>query len=68
VCGSALEFLFWKEQWPMNPMNRRDFLERTPRSAAGLAAGLTILANPRSVRATPANERLVLAMIGIGGG
>ena len=52
----------------MSTLNRRDFLERTPRSALGLAAGLTILSNPRSVRAAPANERLVLAMIGVGGG
>ena len=32
------------------------------------AAGVTILGNPGSVRATPANDRLVLAMIGVGGG
>ncbi len=52
----------------MSTLNRRDFLERTHRSAVGLAAGLTILSNPRSVRAAPANDRLVLAMIGVGGG
>lgn len=33
-----------------------------------MAGGVTILANPRSVRATPANDRLVLAMIGVGRG
>ena len=52
----------------MSTLNRRDFLERAHRSAIGLAAGLTILSDPRSVRATPANDRLVLAMIGVGGG
>jgi predicted dehydrogenase len=52
----------------MSVLKRREFLERAPRSALGLAAGLTILSNPRSVRATPANDRLVLAIIGVGGG
>lgn len=52
----------------MPVLNRRDFLGHAQRSALGLAAGLTILSNPQSVRATPANDRLVLAMIGVGGG
>jgi len=52
----------------MSILNRRDFLGRANRFAIGLAAGVTILSNPRSVRAAPANERLVLAMIGVGGG
>ncbi len=51
----------------MSTLNRRDFLGRTQGSALGLAAGLTILANPRSVRATPANDRVVLALVGGGG-
>lgn len=52
----------------MRVLNRRDFLGQANRSTIGLAAGLTILSNPQSVRAAPANERLVLAMIGVGGG
>jgi predicted dehydrogenase len=52
----------------MSTLNRRHFLEQAQRTAAGLAAGLTILSNPRSVRAAPANERLVLGAIGVGGG
>lgn len=52
----------------MSEINRRRFLDRTGKSSLGFAAGATILANPRSVRATPANDRLVLAMIGVGGG
>jgi predicted dehydrogenase len=47
-------------------MNRRDFLEKAQHSALGLAAGLTILSNSRSVRATPANEKLILAIVGCG--
>jgi predicted dehydrogenase len=52
----------------MSTLNRRDFLGRARRPALSLAAGLTILSDPRSVWATPANDRLVLAMIGVGGG
>ena len=52
----------------MSEINRRRFLDRTGRTALGFAAGATILTNPRSARATPANDRLVLAMIGVGGG
>jgi len=52
----------------MSVLNRRGFLAQANQSTIGLAAGLTILSNPQSVRAAPANERLVLAMIGVGGG
>jgi predicted dehydrogenase len=52
----------------MSEINRRDFLARTPAATLGAAGGLTILANPASIHATPANDRLVLAMIGVGGG
>ena len=52
----------------MSEINRRRFLDDTRKATLGLAAGVTILANPGSVRATPANDRLVLAMIGVGGG
>lgn len=48
-------------------MNRRDFLDRTGKTTLGLATGMTILSNPRSVRATPANDKLSLAMIGVRG-
>ncbi len=52
----------------MSEINRRSFLDRTQKATLGLAAGVTVLADPRSVRATPANDRLVLAMVGVGGG
>jgi predicted dehydrogenase len=47
--------------------NRREFLQRTPQAGLGLAAGITILRNSASVRGTPANDKVVLAMIGTGG-
>ncbi|NLY00933.1 MAG: Gfo/Idh/MocA family oxidoreductase [Rhodopirellula sp.] len=52
----------------MSEINRRRFLDDSRKATLGLAGSLTILANPGSVRATPANDRLVLAMIGVGGG
>ena len=51
----------------MNTMNRRDFLQKTQHMGLGLAAGLTILSNSRSVRATPANDRVRIAIAGIHG-
>ncbi|MBN1394332.1 MAG: Gfo/Idh/MocA family oxidoreductase [Pirellulales bacterium] len=48
-------------------MNRREFLDRTKSTTLGLAAGLAILNNPRSARATPAADKIALAMIGVGG-
>ena len=48
--------------------NRRRFLDSTRKTTLGFAAGATILTSPGSVRATPANDRLVLATIGVGGG
>ncbi len=50
----------------MKKMGRRAFLDRSAKSTLGMAGGLTVLANPGSVRATPANDRLKLAMIGVG--
>ncbi len=50
-----------------NTVDRREFLNRSRHTGLGLAAGLTILANPKSVRATPANEKVVLAAVGCGG-
>lgn len=52
----------------MLEINRRRFLDDTRHAAIGVAGGLVILANPASARATPANDRLALAMIGVGGG
>ena len=52
----------------MSEINRRRFLERSKNATLGLAAGATILRNPKSVYATPANDRLTLAMIGVGNG
>jgi predicted dehydrogenase len=48
-------------------MNRRDFLRRSSKTALGLAAGVTILKDAQSVRAAPAADRVVLAMVGIRG-
>ena len=50
----------------MGTINRRDFLHKTQRAGLGLAAGLTILSNPQSARATPANDKVILAMVGCG--
>ena len=44
--------------------NRRQFLERSKRTGLGLAVGMTILANPRSVRAAPAGDKIVMAIAG----
>ena len=51
----------------MSTMHRRDFLDRSSKSGLGLAAGITILADARSVKATPAADKVVLAFIGCGG-
>jgi len=45
-------------------LTRRDLLARAPGVGLGLAAGLTILRDPRSVRAAPANEKVVLGIVG----
>ncbi len=46
-------------------MDRRDFLRRSQAAGIGAAAGLTLLSNPASVRAAPANERLSIAVVGL---
>jgi len=51
----------------MATINRREFLANSNRTGLGLAAGLTILGNAKSVRAAPANEKIILAAIGCGG-
>ena len=51
----------------MSTFNRREFLDRSKQVGLGLAAGATILADAQSVRATPANNKIVLGCIGVGG-
>ncbi|MFH1919509.1 MAG: Gfo/Idh/MocA family oxidoreductase [Planctomycetota bacterium] len=48
-------------------IQRREFLIRSKSSLLGLGAGLTILVNPKSVRAAPANEKVILAIVGCRG-
>jgi len=50
----------------MAAISRREFLARSGNSACA-AAGVTILGNAASVWATPANERVVMAIVGIRG-
>ena len=47
-------------------MNRRDFLRRATKTPLAAAAGWTILSNAQSVRAAPANTRVMLAAVGVG--
>jgi predicted dehydrogenase len=51
----------------MSAINRREFLARSKKTGLGLAAGVTILQSARSVRGAPANEKVVLALVGSGG-
>ena len=46
-------------------MKRREFLRSA--GSAALISGMTILADPRSVRATPANDKIRVAFAGCGG-
>ncbi|MDY0168897.1 MAG: Gfo/Idh/MocA family oxidoreductase [Thermoguttaceae bacterium] len=48
-------------------LSRRQFLDQSKRTTLGLAAGVTILRTAQSVRAAPANEKLILAAVGTGG-
>ncbi len=48
-------------------IHRREFFERSKKTGLGLATGITILANPKSVRGAPANEKVILAAVGCGG-
>ena len=52
----------------MMTLNRRQFLDDSAKAGVGFAAGLTILNNAASVRGTPANDKLVLALVGLGRG
>jgi predicted dehydrogenase len=51
----------------MNPLTRRQFLQRSNGTGLGIAAGLTLLNNPASVRATPANDKISMAIVGCAG-
>jgi len=51
----------------MSNVTRRDFVGRSTRGAAALAAGASVLAAPLSTKARSANEKVVLALIGAGG-
>ena len=51
----------------MTTINRRKFLRHSGKAGLGLAAGLTILDRAASVRATPANEKIVMAVVGVRG-
>ncbi len=51
----------------MRHMRRREFLSKSGQLGVGAAAGWTILKNSASARATPANEKVVLGLIGAGG-
>ena len=48
-------------------IDRRDFLDRSKQAGLGLASGITLLRSAQSVRATPANDKIVLGLIGCGG-
>ena len=47
--------------------NRREFLKKTRATSLGMAAGVTILANAKSVRGAPAADKVNLGFIGVGG-
>ena len=51
----------------MTSISRRQFIDRSCKTATGLAAGLTILSNPASVYAAPANEKIIMAVVGVRG-
>ncbi|TWU31817.1 Gfo/Idh/MocA family protein [Novipirellula artificiosorum] len=51
----------------MTTINRRKLLQRSLVTTLSYGAGLTILANAKSARATPANEKITMAVIGCRG-
>jgi len=51
----------------MTSFHRREFLDRSKKTALGLAAGVTILQNAGSVRGAPAADKVILAAVGVGG-
>ncbi|NLX99186.1 MAG: Gfo/Idh/MocA family oxidoreductase [Rhodopirellula sp.] len=48
-------------------MDRRQFLQHSKTTTLGLAAGTVLLGNAKSVRATPANDKVILAIVGCHG-
>ena len=52
----------------MTKIGRRTFVGQSAKAGLGLATGLTILRNAASVRGAPANEKLVLCLVGVGRG
>jgi predicted dehydrogenase len=51
----------------MKRWNRRGFLGQAKRLGLGAVAGWTILNDARSVRATPANDKIAMAIVGCAG-
>ena len=51
----------------MYRISRRAFLNRSKAGVLGFGLGLTILDNPRSARAQPANEKVILGIVGCRG-
>ena len=51
----------------MTSFSRREFLDRSKKTTLGLAAGLTILKNSKSVRGAPSADKVILAAVGAGG-
>jgi predicted dehydrogenase len=51
----------------MTAISRRAFLGHSKKAGIQVAAGATILANARSARAAPANEKIIMGAIGIRG-
>ncbi len=51
----------------MTAINRRAFLDRSKKTGLALAAGLTILQSAESVRAAPAGDKVILAIVGCRG-
>jgi len=51
----------------MAEIHRREFLSQSGNLGFGAAVGLTILKNPLSARGAPANEKIILGLIGAGG-
>jgi len=50
----------------MKNLSRREFYRKSTAAAFTLGAGLTILGDPRSVRVTPANAKVSVAVVGCG--
>ena len=48
-------------------IHRRAFLDQSKQAGLGLAAGVTILGDPRSARAAPAADKIVMGIVGCRG-